>query len=121
MGDGDPIVPNRIEIDTFDVNQEVDPKRFKTKLAHPVIIEKVFFLDLGERTEECMKCRNNSGGILFGFSHEYVDVTRVSRPPVGSDRITTDDDELNFVREQQPDALFEVSVDLQFRIHTFAI
>jgi hypothetical protein len=25
------------------------------------------------------------------------------------------------VREQQPDALFEVSVDLQFRIHTFAI
>jgi len=40
---------------------------------------------------------------------------------VGSERITTDDDELNFAREQQSDALFEVSVDLQFRIHTFAI
>ena len=54
-----------------------------------------------------------------GFPDKKVDVSGVPWTAVSSNRVATDHCEPNSMREQQFGALFEVSVEVQFRIHTF--
>ena len=115
----DPVVPDGIEIHTFDMNQKINSQRLQPELTHSIIFQKILFFDFRKGAKKFMEHVNDAFRILWRFPDEEVDVSSIARPAVSGDRVSTDDNELNPVTDQQFDALFEVAVNLQFRTHTF--